>query len=148
MKIEQMSLAIVALILGMTSCMHMENVPYAVTEPECMIGNRDYEHDFAGIHFVFYNNTEKIVTGFKCSFIVFDSTGELNPLIGSNILSLKYTQLINSQDKREIVFSLDPYIQQIPSEPYLVDFFYVSRIEYEDGSVWTDPYGAWMPGGL
>ena len=38
-------------------------------------------------------------------------------------------------------FSLDDYISEMPDEAYQIDFLYVSKIEYDDGGVWEDPYG-------
>ncbi len=133
---------------SITSCLHMENIPYAITEPECKIGKVDGFHEFAGIHFVFYNNTEKHVTGFRFSCVVFDSDGESSPLIGSNVISARSLETISAHEGENIIFSLDPYISEIPTEAYVIDFFYVTKIEYSDGSVWDDPYGSWIAGGL
>ena len=38
------------------------------------------------------------------------------------------------------VISFDS-MNQFPEEALYVDYLYVSRIEYEDGSLWEDPFG-------
>ncbi len=141
-------LFILAVALILSSCMHMETIPYAVTEPECVIGKVDGIHEFVGLHFTFYNNSEKSINKLKFSFIVFDSTGESSPFIGSNILTANYTDSIAPSESHDVVFSLDSYTSEIPTEPYIIDFFYITKIEYDDGSDWSDPYGFWIPGGL
>ncbi len=148
MKSNALLLLFPIFVVSLAGCMHMDAVPYAITEPECKIGKVENAHDFVGIHFTFFNNTEKKVNNFKFSFIVFDSSGEYSPLPGNNVISARYMQVIDSNAANDIIFSLDSYVHQIPTEPFIVDFFYISKIEYDDGSVWTDPYGAWMPGGL
>ncbi len=134
--------------MSMLSCVHSQSVPYAITEPECKVGSIENFHNFAGVHFNFYNNSEKPIYSIAFSFLVFDSDGESSPLIGSNIFSARIFETVEGHDMREVVFSLDPYISQVPNEPYIIDFFYISKIEYIDGTNWTDPYGAWMPGNL
>ncbi len=141
-------LFVLIMLVSMLGCMHTNGVPYVISEPECKVGKIEDEHDFAGVHFNFYNNSEKRVHTFNFSFIVFDDSGEHSPLIGSNVISARYMQVIDSKETHAIVFNLDPYIHQVPLEPFIIDFFYISKIEYDDGSVWSDPYGSWMPGSL
>ncbi len=132
----------------MSACLHTDGIPYAITEPECKIGKVQGVYEFAGVHFMFYNNSNKTVQNLKFICAVFDSSGEESPFVGSNIISATHKEPVLASDAREITLSLDQYIHQLPLEPYIIDFFYVTKIEYDDGSVWTDPYGAWMPGGL
>ena len=37
--------------------------------------------------------------------------------------------------------NLDSYLNEIPSEPYEIEYLYVSQITYDDNSKWTDPFG-------
>ncbi len=148
MKNKSILLFFSVLAASLTGCMHVSSIPYAISEPECKVGRVDGMHDFAGIYFTFYNNSEKRVKNVIFTCIVFDSDGEKSPLIGSNIISAKFSQEITSYDVHDIVFSLDPYINIEPVEPYIIDFFYIKKIEYLDGSVWEDPYGSWMQGSL
>ncbi len=136
------------LVASVSSCVNTKTIPYVITEPECIIGKEDGVHDFAGIHFTFYNNSEKIIQSFKFRCLVFDSEGELNPLVGTNTIIARYEQNILSKDEHDVVFSLDSYILEVPSEPYIIDFFYVTTIEFSDGSTWKDPYGSWIQGGI
>lgn len=133
---------------SLTSCVQMSQVPYAITEPECRIGKIQELQEFAGIYVTFYNNSEKSVKDITFSCLVFDSNGDESPFVGSNVISSRSSGIIKPKSTQEINISLDKYITQIPLEPYIIDFFYIKKIEYEDGSVWTDPYGSWMQGGL
>ncbi len=148
MKNKALLLFFSLIVTSITSCMHTDAVPYAFTEPECKIGRVVNIHEFAGIHFTFYNNSDKSIQNFKFTCLLFDSTGEQSPLVGSNIISARYLETIAPNSVKDIVFSLDPYITQIPTDPYIIDFFYVTKIEYNDGSVWEDPYGSFIPSGL
>lgn len=131
-----------------SACAHTGSIPYGISNPESQIGEIQGLQEFAGIYFTFYNNTEKTVKSFTVSYFVFDNTGEKSPFIGSNVLSSRSFKIIPPNGVQEIHISLDRYINQIPLEPYIIDFFYIKKIEYEDGSVWIDPYGSWMPEAL
>jgi hypothetical protein len=79
--------------------------------------------------------------------MVFDAETSKNPLIGSNIITASFSGNIPSGVKKDLIISLDPYIYVAPEKPYLVDFFYVSRIAYTDGTVWEDRNGIYYTRG-
>jgi len=148
MKNKVKSLFFLVVVVSLTACADIGSVPYAVTKAECRLGEIENLQRFAGIYFTFYNNTDKSVRSFTVSCLVFDSTGEGSPFIGSNVISSQSSGIIAPNSGQEINISLDKYINQVPIEPYIIDFFYIKKIEYMDGSVWTDPYGLWMQGGI
>ena len=41
----------------------------------------------------------------------------------------------------EICLSLDSYMIFVPRSLMEIDYLYVSKIHYADGSVWEDPFG-------
>jgi hypothetical protein len=75
--------------------------------------------------------------------MVYDTATGDNPLIGSNIINASFSEMILAQTTKECIISLDQYLYIAPTEPYLIDFFYVSEINYDDGSQWTDRNGTY-----
>jgi hypothetical protein len=115
--------------------------PYIISKPSCVIGYRDAYYRFVGIEFGFTNITEKTIVSINISCMVFDADTSKNPFIGSNLLKLSYSGSIAPQSTKEMIISLDRYIYVAPDKPYLIDFFYIAEIKYEDGSSWSDMLG-------
>jgi hypothetical protein len=117
------------------------NPPYIITKPVCEISERPGVFTHAGISFYFLNTSNQDIAGITVSFMVFDAETQESPFIGSNIFKIKKLDTIQVNENKEIVISLDKYIYIAPSEPYLIDFFYIAEIQYADGSTWQDPHG-------
>jgi hypothetical protein len=120
-----------------------EEIPYVISKPSCVIGSREGYYQFIGIEFNFTNTTDKIVSSVYISFTIFDADTSENPLIGSNLLKLSYTGTVPPQSTKTMIISLDKYIYTVPEKPYLIDFFYIAEIRYEDGNSWSDPQGVY-----
>jgi hypothetical protein len=75
--------------------------------------------------------------------MLFDARTQTSPFTGSNIFEIKKLIFISPSENKEVVLSLDRFIHIAPTEPYLIDFFYISRIEYSDGSIWADKHGVY-----
>ncbi len=131
----------------LSSCMNIQEIPYVITEPQCKIGQLENNYNFSGVCFTIYNNSNKAIKKIECTYTVFDADGD-NPFIGSNCLISKFNDIIAPNDNREIIISLDKYMNYIPEEPFLIENFYVSKIEYSDGTVWKDSFGAFSQGGI
>jgi len=115
--------------------------PYTITKPMCEIIERPGYFNYAGIVFNFLNTSDKIVDEVKVSFMLFEANSDENPFIGSNIFEITMLTIVAPKENKEIIISLDQYITIAPSEPYLIDFFYISEIHYKDGSTWQDKHG-------
>ncbi len=107
---------------------------------EVSISSDTGDFKYAGINITFYNNTEK---GIKKVVLVLFLSGQddSSSFSGDNRIVSEYTKNIDPLSTAEFCISLDDYIAVIPDEPYQIDSLYAVRIEYEDGSVWDDPYG-------
>lgn len=116
--------------------------PYIVGNVTSLCGDGDASDGylFAGVSFTFYNSSSKVISDFSVSFRLYDSEGE-NPFIGSNCVSSTNKEIIGPNSTSEVVVSLDDFITVMPEEPYQIDYFYVTRIHYSDGSSWKDEYG-------
>ena len=115
--------------------------PFVITRPVFEIVERPYYFKYAGITFKFYNQAAKTVDKITVSFLLFDQRTQDSPFIGSNKFEIAKWDIVQPNENREIILSLDQFIHIAPTEPYLVDFFYIYEIHYADGSVWQDKYG-------
>ncbi|MCF0242881.1 MAG: hypothetical protein HUK25_09590 [Treponema sp.] len=90
--------------------------------------------------FSFLNRSKKNVESFTVVFFLFDEDGN-PPLMGKPNIVNKVISFIEAGEEFSSSFSLDSFFNVIPETPLLVDYLYVSAIEYEDGTVWKDPFG-------
>ena len=118
--------------------------PYIISKPESKIGTLPGYYQFAGVEFDFFNATTKDISGINISFMVYDSITKKNPLIGSNIISSSYSGGLLRNTSKKMIICLDKYMYVAPDEPYLIDFFYISKISYSDGSQWEDSNGTYF----
>lgn len=116
-----------------------EDCPYLIANKNFEIGN-DGSFDFAGVNFTFYNGAKKDVKSFTLSFMLYDSDGN-NPFVGSNNVIESFDESVLSETSQDFSLSLDKYLSVVPNEPYKIDFMYVKRIVYTDGTEWSDPFG-------
>ena len=115
--------------------------PFVITKPLFELNSRPYHFNYSGIIFNFYNTGDEIVDTITISFRIFDQKTQNSPLIGTNKFEITKRELIHPDENKEIIISLDNFIYIAPTEPYLIDFFYISRINYVNGSFWDDKYG-------
>jgi hypothetical protein len=109
----------------------------------CLIEDKPGYFRFAGIEFDFFNASEKNISNFYISFMVYDADTQRNPFIGSNVIKMSFDGLVRHQELQKFFVNLDDHIYVIPDKPYLIDFFCVTKIIYEDGSRWEDRAGVY-----
>ncbi len=119
---------------GLLSC------PYVVANPRVELGKLGETHEFAGAYFTLFNDSEKTISKYTVSFLLYDDEGN-NPFIGSNCVVEKIAAETLPHESKDFVISLDSYLSTVPDEPYEIDFIYLREILYSDGSVWSDPFG-------
>ena len=115
-----------------------KNAPYAlqakmVTEPSAI-------YEAAGLDFSFLNKESQKVKSITIVFFMYDEEGNA-PSIGPNNAELEIFVDVEAGELVEDCVCIDSLLYEIPEEPYQLDYLYVSRICYEDGSEWRDPYG-------
>ena len=118
-----------------------ESPPFVITRPVCEINERQGYYKYAGIWFNYLNTSSVAVDEVTVSFMLYDSKTSENPFIGSNRFAITKLDILPPNVNKEIYISLDQYIYIAPVNPYLVDFFYISKIHFTDGSSWEDKYG-------
>ncbi|MCR5125339.1 MAG: hypothetical protein K6B43_09125 [Treponema sp.] len=133
-------LLLAAMSISGCSTMNSDNCPYLIANQKFEIGSSSDGYEFAGTRFTFHNGSKKDVKSFTVSFMLYDSDGN-NPFIGSNNVVERIDEQVLSGMSKSILLSMDDYLSSVPSEPYQIDYMYVRKIIYSDGSEWTDPFG-------
>lgn len=127
--------------LGFSACsfMPLNSVPYMVTG-DFVMEEACEEYSVCGIELLFFNQSDKRVKNFSIVFFLFDKDGEPAREC-SNRISFDIEKTVEARDSFSKCLSLDKYMKFFPEELLWVDYLYVSRIDYEDGTFWEDPYG-------
>jgi hypothetical protein len=118
-----------------------EMPPFVITKPVIEINERTNYFCYAGMIFKFYNLAEEYVDKITVSFMLFDNKTELSPFISNNKFEISKWDYVFPNENKEIIISLDQFIYIAPTEPYLIDFFYISEIHYGNGGIWQDRNG-------
>ena len=115
--------------------------PFVISKPVVEITERVNHFKCAGIVFKFLNNAGEDVDRITFTFMLFDPKTQSSPFIGSNKFEITKWDFVASGENKEISLSLDQHIYIAPTEPYVIDFFYITEIHYVDDSIWQDKYG-------
>ena len=118
-----------------------EIAPFVITKPVFEIIERPSHFKYAGITFDFLNQGKEITDRITVSFLLFDSRTQESPFFGTNKFEITMREIVFPEERKEVIISLDQFIHIAPTAPYLIDFFFISEIQYVDGSVWQDKYG-------
>ena len=114
------------------------HTPYRI-QGEVSVGADAELYEYGYIALTFYNASKRTVRKFFAVVVLSGSDGE-SPFTEGNCVTFEYDENIAPHAVVNAEFSLDDYISEMPDEAYCIDFLYVSKIEYDDGSVWEDPY--------
>lgn len=116
--------------------------PYIISG-EFVCGDETQGYSICGIQLNVFNKSEQEIKNLTVVFYLFDSDGE--PVdTGNNNFVLSVDVSIPPKDSNEFCISLDDFMTSMPEEKYFVDYLYLSKISYEDGSEWSDPFGMMM----
>jgi len=145
-KSKIMQTIILIIVFMIFSCIDLNTnlPPFIITTPVCSVSNSSNNLIYADISFAFFNKSGKNIESITVSFMLFDFKTEKNPFIGSNLFELTKIITILPNESKDIILSLDKFITIVPLEPYLIDFFYVLKIKYTDGSIWQDRFGLYV----
>ena len=129
------------IIVDMPTAAPQDIPPFVITRPVMEIYERSNHYTYAGIVFKFLNNSDEHIERIIVSFMLFDAKTQGSPFIGNNRFEITRWDMIFPGENKEVFISLDHYIYTAPTEPYLIDFFYVSEIHYANGGSWEDKQG-------
>ncbi len=115
-----------------------EPAPYVIGGE--MVTEESAAYDVAGLDLFLMNKSDKKISEFTLVFFIFDEDG--NPPEGArNSIVLTVSAEVEPYDSLSTCLSLDKYVYYVLDEPYFVDYMYLSKIVYENGTQWTDPFG-------
>ena len=117
----------------------LDSIPYVISG-EFVMEDDMQEYEICGVDFFLMNQSEKEISKINIVFFLFDQDGE--PAYECrNKISIETELTVSAGESSNFILSLDQFMNSIPSDPLLVDYLYLAKIEYEDGSIWEDPYG-------
>ncbi|MBP5519674.1 MAG: hypothetical protein J6X84_03740 [Treponema sp.] len=116
-----------------------ENIPYQLNA-QFVIDENSTDYQNCGVNIDFCNSSEKSVKNFEVVFYLFDRDGE--PAVEYwDEISFIIENEVGLGELFSTCLSLDSYINEVPEYLLMVDYLFIRKIEYVDGSVWEDPYG-------
>ena len=116
-----------------------DSIPYLV-DGEFVMEEGASDYSVCGVNLFVLNKSEKNIRAINIVFFLFDKDGEPASECRSK-LSFELEKTITAGEEISFCISLDQYMNTIPSDELFVDYLYLAKITYEDGSVWDDPLG-------
>ena len=138
MKNKIILICMTFMLLSSCNLFAQNTVPYLIEGKIVTDESEKYEN--IGFEGALYNKSSKSLSSFTFVFFGFDEDGN-SPLLEKNNVVLKVEDDISSGTKYEFCISLDDLFPLVSIADYEVEYLYVSRLEYSDGSEWTDPLG-------
>lgn len=114
-------------------------IPY-VADAHFVMEEGAADYSICGVNLFVFNKSEKNISAINIVFYLFDKDGEPASECRSK-LSFEVEKMIPAGEEISVCISLDKYMNTIPSEELFVDYLFLAKIVYEDGSVWEDPLG-------
>ena len=112
--------------------------PYSLSAEMTVENSSIYEN--AGLEIEFENKSEKTVKAFSIVFFVFNEDEGFLESESGNICLEVFCNL-SAWNSIEDCISLDGFFSEVLEDACQLDYLYVSRITYADGSFWEDPSG-------
>ena len=117
----------------------LDSVPYLISGKFVMEDNSS-DYSICGAEIYLLNKSQKEVKAVNIIFYLFDKDGE--PACECrNKISVEMEKELSAGEDSSFCISLDTYMNSIPEDLLQIDYLYIARIEYEDGSLWEDPFG-------
>lgn len=139
MKISRFLMIFILSFFAGCKTWSFDSVPYVISGDFVMEENSS-DYSICGIDISLLNKSEKEIKNVSIVFFLFDHDGEPAYECRSKI-AVEVEKSIAAREFSSFCISLDKFMNAIPQDTLLIDYLYVSKIEYEDGSKWEDPYG-------
>lgn len=117
----------------------LDSIPYIISG-DFVMEEDSSDYSICGVDFYLVNKGEKEIRKINIVFYLFDQDGEPAYECRSKISAEAELSIMPGENSR-FCMSLDSFMNSIPENPLFVDYLYLARIEYEDGSTWDDPFG-------
>ena len=141
MKTKFLKILCCFIVLAFFGCsaFSLERSPYTINA-DFVMDEESSVYKICGVELSFSNLATETVKEFEVVFFLFDSDGE--PAYECpNRLAFSIEREIGLDEDFSVCLSLDSYMTFVPQSLLEIDYLYVSRITYADGSIWVDPYG-------
>ena len=141
MKTKFLKILCCFIVLAFFGCsaFSLERSPYTINA-DFVMEEESSVYKICGVELSFFNLATETVKEFEVVFFLFDSDGE--PAYECpNRLAFSIEREIGPDEDFSVCLSLDSYMTFVPQSLLEIDYLYVSRITYTDGSIWVDPYG-------
>ena len=141
MKTKFLKILCCFMVLAFFGCsaFSLERSPYTINA-DFVMDEESSVYKICGVELSFSNLAAETVKEFEVVFFLFDSDGE--PAYECpNRLAFSIEREIGPAEDFSVCLSLDSHMTFVPQSLLEIDYLYVSRITYTDGSIWVDPYG-------
>lgn len=130
------------MILGLLAnfCHAKSKRPQAPYFIDGKIDSQADNSEICSVELIFHNKSEKKVAEYTAVFFLFDEDGEVYSNAKNNF-SLTVEQEILPDEIFECSICLDEFFYEDCDDFLTLDYLYVSKIKYADGSIWQDPFG-------
>ena len=119
------------------------HTPFIISKPVCKTGAVPGLYEHCAVQFSFKNTSSKDMSHLTISCMVYSDMEGHNPFMGTNHILADFPENIASGETKMFTLDLEPYLYTIPTEPYLIDQFFVKQVTFSDGSTWKDLTGAY-----
>lgn len=114
-----------------------EKLPYSLSFE---LSEIEYENnDEVGIDFLFYNNSRKVIEYFTIIVILEDY--QWNQTEETENIKLEIHKDIEPESYYDFSSLIKIFSSSNSVNESIIEYFYISYIQYTDGSVWMDPFG-------
>lgn len=129
---------IILFFLLMSSCNIFAQpiVPYEI-KASFVCEKNSASYKIGGLDCKFYNSSSKEVEKFVLVFSLFDKDG----IPAINQIMFEIDAKVKTNEFISFILNLDELLKKVDVTISDVDFVYVSKIIYSDGSEWSDPFG-------
>ncbi|MFW6293697.1 MAG: hypothetical protein ACOC7V_15430 [Spirochaetota bacterium] len=100
-----------------------------------VIGDHGVLHRDAGVHYELVSVASRRIVAFEVAFDLYDDSSRPVPGVGRNSFRSPVADRIDPGESCRYSISLDP-IPGGPHEGLLLSRFRVTRVEFDDGSLW------------
>lgn len=132
------SIGFILLLFASCNLNAKEKNPYIAYGEMTLEESSDYE--VAGLQLYLLNKADIAIESFTLVFYVFDENGNIPAGIRNNLV-FEVVCDVEPNASVETILCMDKYLNTVPDEPYQIDYLYLSKINYADGTSWADPFG-------
>ncbi len=130
-------LALLAALIGCETAAD-DGLPCVISQPRARVAEREGYYSFAGIEFDFANLSQKTVAEFSISCFIYPLEDHASFVKGTNHITASVRANVAPGRRETFAVSIDGALATIPEEGFLIDFFTVTKMTFDDGTSVSD----------